>query len=562
MTASKWIRLEEAQCHNCMRCVRACPTKAMTYVHSQPIIVDEECILCGQCYSVCPHDAKAVRSELKQVQQWLDEGQEIILSLAPSYASVWPDFDALKEELLARGFAGVEETARGAAVVSRSYENLIEKGEMENIISTACPAANALIEKEYGELTKFMAPVAPPLIVHGRMIKKEHPDAKVVFVSPCIAKYKEIEDPRFAGVVDACIGMEELIQLVPAGSHTPPEKTPPVFDGSIARLYPTPGGIVNTLPQKKQYNYVNIDGVKNIRKVLDALKEGSLSGYFIEVSTCDGSCMNGPLLQHFRHNEWLGQARVRSNVDMTQKVTAGEVPVPVQAAWQEQDIWRQTFSEEEIQAEMIALGKTSPSKIHDCGACGYESCRDKAIAVLEGKADPRICLPDALEQAQSLSNVIIANSPNGILVLDKDYNVQEMNPSARKMLNLEMVNPTGMYVGEVLPDDALERLIKMTDQNTETMRVRYESLGKVIDHAIVKIKDRGNTVVILMDRTAEDANERQVASMRQQTLQVTDQVIEEQMRTVQEIASLLGETTAHSKVALTQLKEAMEDSHE
>ena len=208
---------------------------------------------------------------------------------------------------------------------------------------------------------------------------------------------------------------------------------------------------------------------------------------------------------------------------------------------------------------MIALGKVSQDKIHDCGACGYETCRLKAIAVLDGKADPRICLPEALERAESLSNVVIENTPNGIVVLDKDLNIREMNPSARKMLNLEMVNPTGMPIITVLPDDALERLIRMTGRKTEYMRVFYDNYKMLIDHAIVNVESQNLYVLILMDRTSENAREVQMRNMRQRTIDVTAAVIDEQMRTVQEIASLLGETTARSKVALTQLKRSMDE---
>ncbi len=559
MSTGHFIRLEEAQCHNCMRCVRACPTNAMTYIHQMPAIVEEECILCGRCYSVCPHDAKEVLSELSQVKKWLNDGEEVILSAAPSFAAVWPQLDDLITLLKARGFSEVEETARGAALVSRAYANLAEKGEMKNIISTACPAINNLIEKEYGDLTKYMAPVVSPLIAHGRLIREKHPHAKVVFLSPCIAKYKEIQDARFAGAVDACISMEEVLNWVESSLKEEEKTAWASFTGSISRLYPTPGGIIATMEKSEHYHYVNVEGVMRIRKVLEAMRDGTLSGYFFEVSACEGSCIGGPLLSHFKHNEWLGQSVIRDNVDVEKRIGPGELPFSLDARWKGEQIFRPVHAEEEIQDELIAMGKTSADKIHDCGACGYETCRAKAIAVLDGKADPKICLPGALERAESLSNVVIENTPNGIVVLDKDLNVREMNPSARRMLDLDMVNPTGMPVSAVLPDDALERLIRATGRKTEYIRIWYEGYHKLIDHAIVKVQGQSYTVVILMDRTQEDAKEKQLRNMREKTIEVTSQVIDEQMRTVQEIASLLGETTAKSKVALTKLKQAMDE---
>ncbi|MBR2676329.1 MAG: 4Fe-4S binding protein [Solobacterium sp.] len=560
MKPNEYIRLEPSHCHNCLRCVRACPTNAMTYLKNQPTIVEEECILCGRCYSVCPHDAKAVITDLDRVKEWLNQHQQVIISTAPSFVAVWPQFESLAKILEGRGFSEVRETAEGAKLVTKAFKNLIDEGKMENIITTCCPAVNSLIEKQYGELTPFMAPVVSPMIAHGRLIKKEHPEAKVVFLSPCIAKFREIRDERFAGAIDACIGMDELLQWI-SGSLKETEKADwKDFEGSIARLYPTPGGILNCIEHdNRNYKYVDVEGIDRIEKVLDAMKEGTLKGYFFEMSACIGSCIGGPLLSHFKHNEWLGQSVIRENVDMNAKISGGELPLDLSAEWKPEDIWRPRHTEEEIQAQMVAMGKTAPEKIHDCGACGYETCRLKAIAVLDGKADPRICLPEALERAESLSNVVIENTPNGIIVFDKNLNVREMNPSARKMLDLDMVNPTGMPILSVLPDDALERLVRMCGRKTEYIRVYYENYKKLLDHAIVNVENQELYVVILMDRTDESNREEKLRIMRERTIDVTSAVIDEQMRTVQEIASLLGETTAKSKVALTNLKRAMDE---
>ena len=560
MRPNEYIRLEPSHCHNCLRCVRACPTNAMTYLKNQPTIVEEECILCGRCYSVCPHDAKAVISDLDRIKEWLNNKEEVIISAAPSFVAVWPQFSSLVKILESRGFSAVRETAEGAKLVTQAFRNLIDEGTMENIITTCCPAVNSLIEKEYGELTPFMAPVVSPMIAHGRLIKQDHPNAKVVFLSPCIAKFKEIRDERFAGSIDACIGMDELLMWISGTLKEEEEKDWDEFEGSIARLYPTPGGILNCIEHdNRNYKYIDVEGIDRIQKVLEAMKEGTLKGYFVEMSACIGSCIGGPLLSHFKHNEWLGQSVIRENVDMNAKITGGELPFDLSAQWKPEDIWRPKHTEEEIQAEMIRLGKVSQDKIHDCGACGYETCRLKAIAVLDGKADPRICLPEALERAESLSNVVIENTPNGIIVFDKDLNVREMNPSARKMLNLDMINPTGMPIGAVLPDDALERLVRMTGRRTEYIRVYYENYKKLLDHAIVNVESQDLYVVILMDRTDESIREEKLRRMRERTIDVTSEVIDEQMRTVQEIASLLGETTAKSKVALTKLKRAMDE---
>ena len=553
---SRYIRLVEAQCHNCMRCVRVCPVGAMTYVHNEPMIAAEECILCGRCYVACPHEAKSLITEFEQVQKWLNEKQQVVLSVAPSFAAVWPKLSSLEKILTNRGFSHIEETARGAAVVSKAYANLIQQGEMKNIISTSCPAINTLIEKEYGDLVGYMAPVVSPIIAHGRMLKEKYPDAKVVFLSPCIAKYKEIEDARFAGSIDACIGMEEILDWIQADIKDDEIDGWHDFQDSISRIYPTAGGILQTLEPSDKYKYIAVDGVGRVKSMLESLRRDRLEGYFIEVNACRGSCMGGPLLSHFTHNEWVGNSRIQKNMN-EEKITPGELPVDVHAAWAKEDIYRPAHTEEEIQEEMIAMGKTSPDKIHDCGACGYESCRLKAIAVLDGKADPKICLPEALERAQSLASVVNENTPNGILVFDSDMRVREMNPAARKLLSYEMVNPTGMPMDAVLPNPELAELASHRDSKTQYLRTYYEVYQRLFEHAIVHIDNDDLTVVILMDRTEEEYKEKMLTKMRDETMSVTQKVLDDQMRTVQEIASLLGETTAESKVALVKLQNAM-----
>lgn len=553
---SRYIKLVEAQCHNCMRCVRACPVGAMTYVHNEPTIAAEECILCGRCYVACPHEAKSLITELAQVQKWLAEKRPVILSVAPSFAAVWPKLSSLEKILIDRGFAHIEETARGAAVVSKAYANLIAQAEMKNIISTSCPAINTLIEKEYGDLVGYMSPVVSPIIAHGRMLKEKYPDAKIVFLSPCIAKYKEIEDARFQGSIDACIGMEEIIAWIQADLKESEKDEWSDFQDSVSRIYPTSGGILHTLAPSDHYKYIAVDGVGRVKSLLESMRKDHLEGYFVEVNACRGSCMGGPLLSHFMHNEWVGESRIRKNMDET-KILPGPLPVDVTAVWKKEDIYRPVHTEEEINDEMIAMGKTSPDKVHDCGACGYESCRLKAIAVLDGKADPRICMPEALERAQSLASVVNENTPNGIIVFDANLKVREMNPAARKQLAYEMVNPTGLPLEAILPNPELVEIVKKKNTKAQYLSTFYDLYNRLYEHAIVHINNDDLTVIILMDRTEEEYKEKMLTKMRDETMSVTQKVLDNQMRAVQEIASLLGETTAESKVALVKLQQVM-----
>ncbi len=532
----------------------------MTYLRNKPSIVSEDCILCGKCYTVCPHEAKHVKSDLEKVKQWLKDGEEVVLSIAPSFATVWVELEGLIDLLKAHGFKHVEETAKGASVVSMAYANLMEEHKMDNIITTCCPVVTNYVERYYGDLVKYLAPVESPMIVSGKLIKQSYPKSKVVFLSPCIAKYKEMEDARFAGSIDAVITMEELCSYIEVNLKETEMNKWEDFVGSIARLYPLPGGILKTLEPNEHYKFAMVDGIERVGKMLDAMREGRLKGYFFEASSCVGSCMNGPLLAHFKHNEWFAQSILSEQVKDCAKITSGELPFDISTTWSKKELPVVKHSEQEIAECLMEMGKTSVDQMHNCGACGYETCRLKAIAVLDGKADPKICLPHALEQAKSLSSIILHNTPNGIVVLNEDLIIEEMNPASRRMVGYEVENPTGMHITTVLHDEALARMIESTkEEKPEFLRIYYKDLKTLMDHAIVYVPSQHFYVLILMDRTNEYHRETQMKQMRETTMQVTQEVIDEQMRTVQEIASLLGETTARSKVALTKLKLLMDE---
>ena len=460
-----YIQLSEANCRNCLRCVRVCPTKAMTYQNHQPTILEDECILCGKCYAICPHSAKKVHSDVDQVRQWIAQGQPLALSIAPSFASVWPDYPRLKRQLKAIGFQVIEETAVGARLVSQAYMKLIEEHQMKNILSTCCPAVVTYVEKNFPELVDQLAPVVSPMIAHGYDLKERYPGVKTVFLTPCIAKQKEAADPRFAGAIDAVLTMPDLSVWLKDEPVNEDEEQSEVrwesLKASTVRMYPTPGGVIRTLSSSDEvYERVSAEGMDRVRDALKSIAQGHMEGYFFELSACEQSCLGGPLLCHVDHSEWRARSAIRRNMDPQDQVRLAQLPANLRAKWQADPIERNTHTEEEIKDMLFLMGKTTREKELDCGACGYESCRAKAIAVLEGKADPKLCLPYALEHAQSISNLIIENTPNGILVLDEHNCVREINPAALNMMNLQEIDPIGMPVESILPDQGLHELLQ------------------------------------------------------------------------------------------------------
>ena len=212
---------------------------------------------------------------------------------------------------------------------------------------------------------------------------------------------------------------------------------------------------------------------------------------------------------------------------------------------------------EAIQAVLNQMGKTTPDKELNCGCCGYPTCRDKAIAVCQGKAVVEMCLPFLKEKAESFSDKIIGNTPNAIIVMDEDLVVQQINRAAVRMFKLKDANDIlHEHIVRILNPGDYQNII--TSALHTTTRMHYLADYELyVDETILYDRQYHIVISLMRDVTEQETLRGQDAELRRQTVEITDKVIEKQMRVVQEIASLLGETTAETKIALTKLKDAM-----
>lgn len=547
-----FITLVESNCKSCLKCVRSCPTKAIRFEKNHPYIIEEECIHCGNCYLYCPQSAKQIHNDLDTVKSWLRDKEEVVVSVAPSYQVVFPNYTKLKQDLLKLGFSAVEETARGAYVVSSEYASLLKEKKMNNIIETCCPTIVELIEKEYPDLVEYLSPVASPMIVHGKMLKEKYPNAKVVFISPCMSKQHEILDPRYAGAVDAVISMSDLDVWISKNDQIVEDI---VEEENIARIYPVSGGIIKTIDDFNGYRTIAVEGIKRVRAVLNSIQKGHLNGYFFELNACEGGCLGGPYLTAYADNEWLAQSKI-SEFDTGNKIQAESYDF-TKTTYESKKVEKNHYSEYQIHEVLCSMGKSDRSKRLNCGACGYDTCRDKAIAVLDGKSDPRHCLPYALDNLQSVSNLIIEHSPNGIIVLDSNNRIKEINHSAIQLLGIQNYSVKGFDIEALIHSPSLINAIHRKLEEVTYYICEVHGGKKVCDIALVPLIEESSHVLILMDLTNKREQEEKMKKLRQETIESTQKVIDKQMRVVQEIASLLGETTAETKVVLTKLNKAI-----
>lgn len=560
------IGLQKANCKNCYKCIKVCPVKSIRLASEQAQIIEADCILCGKCLNTCPQNAKTLSSDLDKVKGFLKNGKRVIFSLAPSYYTSF-DFDDERKLLGAfqrLGIFGTAQTADGAAYVTAEYHKLIKAHEMENIITTCCPTVNDLVEKYYPELIPYLAPVVSPMIAHGRLLKETYGhDAKVVFVGPCIAKKAEADDIRHETEIDAVLTFHDMHMWLEQEEICVNNCEPADFlrgDSEILRLYPIAGGIIKTLKRREggdlpHYNIMSIDGIDNCKDVLDAIRAGQITGSFIEINACVSGCINGPARVSSAHDRFTGRIRIKEHVHTTgDGYPALTNVIPMHKGFVDRTDKREIPSEEVIRSILQKIGKDSPAQELNCGSCGYATCRDKAIAVYQGKAELTMCMPFMRQRAESLSNVVLTETPNITIIVDEDLNIVEYNAAAEKAFGVSRAAALTKGLYEILdPADTLA--VFDSRQPIFDKKITVDAYHKTFLESIVYIKEGNYCMGIFKDITEEEALKEKSQKLRMDTVDMAQKVIDKQMVVAQEIASLLGETTAETKVTLTKLKD-------
>lgn len=554
------LTLKKSNCKNCYKCIRHCPVKAIRFSGNQAHIIGNECILCGQCFVVCPQNAKEIVDETEKVKVFLQSGDPVVVSLAPSFIANYDGVGiaSMRKALKELGFYDVEETAMGATVVKTEYERMLKEDDRDIVISSCCHSINLLIQKHYPFALEYLADVKSPMQVHCQDIKKRIKNAKTVFIGPCVAKKDEAE--YYEGIVDAVLTFEELTLMLKS-ANIELEKELDKDENTKARFFPTTGGILKTMSQEEsRYSYVAIDGVENCIAVLNDIKAGKIHNCFIEMSACSGSCVGGPVMEKYHHlssvTDYIRVANYAGNKDF--KVSQPE-SAELQKGFEfiEQRIPKP--SEIEINNILRQMGKFKPSQELNCGSCGYNTCREKAIAICQGKAEISMCLPFLKDKAESFSDNIVKNTPNGLFVLNEQLEVQQINEAARKIMNIRAASDVlGENVIRILDPTIFLNVIEKNRQVRDE-RVFLAEYNRYVELTIVYDKDSHLLICIMRDVTDEENEREKKERIGRQTIEVADKVVDKQMRIVQEIASLLGETAAETKIALAKLKESITD---
>lgn len=544
----------KARCRDCYRCLRACPVKAIRIVDGQAFVDPDRCIACGTCIRECPQEAKSFRNDVDRAMRIIGAGGPVAATLAPSFAAYFPPDQRgkLPAALRALGFAHVAETAIGAYAVGRGVRELVEAAPDACHICTACPAVVSYVEQYEPDLAPNLTPVVSPMVAHAREIKQRIGDsARVIFIGPCVAKKAEAELPEHSGLVDCVLTFAELEEWfnradisIDAYEERPFDEQP----GGDARFFPLPGGLARTASLTTDLlgmDTLAVSGIEELRQGLDVAR-GARRPMLIEPLFCPQGCVNGPGMpapgnMYARRADLLDYARTHE----------GGAPsaLPGLEALRRQfgarRVGPDSFPEEAIQEVLEQTGKGRTEDQLNCGACGYDSCRAKAVAVLEGMAAPEMCIPFMRRLAEQRSDKIIDTTPNGVVILDAHLRILHMNRAFRAMFQATD-GSLGRHISYLMDPEPFERALGTRKEKLE-LTARHDTYGLVCHEIIYPLPDEQQYVGIFVNITSTMTTQQKLKRLRSETVLKAQQLLEHQVAMAQELATFLGESTARSE---------------
>ncbi|GAU77290.1 periplasmic Fe-hydrogenase [Fusibacter sp. 3D3] len=515
----------------------------------------------------CSQGALTIQLDLEKVQNAIKAQKKVLVSLAPSFAGVFKmkTPGQMATALKQLGFEIVEETARGAEIISLEYEKNIGHGGTDNIITSCCPSSNYLIEHYYEKATQSVIPVVSPMTAHGLDMKSRYGhDHMIVFIGPCLAKKAEAVDHPES--IDAVITFKELDRWFSEENIILSELETMSFDTPVSRrgrAYPLGGSLWKRDLKTRinpAYKYIHVDGIEACKSFLNSVENGEIKGYCAELNICSGSCINGPDVPSDAPSLYKRMNLLTEYVEKTpllptdkpyvdDRLTSAElhnefIPKLVNAI---------AINDHQVSEILVKMGKYTMKDQLNCGACGYSSCYEKAVAITKGYSDIDMCLDTLRKKAESLQAIIFDNSPNAICILDSERRIQEVNPSFNQLFNATKIKLTYWPIAALI-DDTLFEEIAASNHHHMSKKIYLSSVDRTFYSNVVKIQNGKIYVGIFTDITEAESNRAELEKVKEETLVTCQQVIEKQMRVAQEIASLLGETTAETKIGLNKLK--------
>ncbi len=551
------VYTNKAKCRDCYRCVRVCPVNAIKMENGQAKVIPENCISCGTCIPECPQHAKSYSKQIDEVIDFLSSEIPVLISVAPSFASVYNknDLKRLPSALRMAGFTIVSETATGAYEVAIKTREIVDLNPQNPHICSACPAIVNLIEKYYKDEVKYITPVVSPMIAHAKILRSEfEKPCKIVFAGPCVAKKDEAKRPQNLGLIDAAITFEELNEIFKRKKINISNCKESSFDnrvGGHAKLFPLEEGLLKTAGLDGKFKQVfSLTGVDDIKDALQTIHEFN-SNYIIEPLFCRSGCINGPVM---RQKNILQKKKdiIDYHGDEKMEVLSANYQHILRSDYHaKKRIDEKPFDEEELDEILESTGKLNEVDQLNCGACGYNTCRDKAIAVWHGIAEKEMCIPYMRRIAENRSDKLISADPNGIVLLNKNLEFISMNPAFKQMFNCTD-SLIGKKLSYLIDPEPFEKILTKRESKYNDV-VHYQSYNLVCHQICYAIDEENQYVGIFVDITDKQYNKEKLRDLKTETVIQAQELIEHQIKMAQELARFIGDHTARGEMLMNKL---------
>lgn len=536
--------------------------KAIRVESGQAAVAAERCVCCGTCIRECPQKAKTFRNDVERARRILAAGGRVAASVAPSFAGFFREWEwmRLPSALRQLGFSFVAETAVGARHVSDATARFMGDHPDRVHVASSCPAVVAFVERYRPERTRDLVPVLSPMLAHAKLLRARlGADSRVVFIGPCVAKKAEAERPEHAGLVDCALTFAELLELFEMEGVALAALEESDFDERAparARFYPLLGGCMRAASRGTGLLDSETLAVSGIRKVEAALAlpmDGAGALRLIEPLFCYEGCIGGPAIPgdgnpFERRAKLLSYAAGQSDAAAEEDTScAVGLRTSFRAAPLEDHV---PITEEAIRLELEKTGKIGPENQLNCGACGYNSCREKAVAAIRGLAEAEMCLPYMRRLAESKTDSLIEGSPNGIVLVDEHLRILSMNPAFRKMF-LCSDAVLGRHISYLMDPDPFEKVAAGRDL-VEAV-AEHKQYNRVCSHKVYRIPRENQIAGIFANITEEREREVKLRRLRAETVLQARDLLEHQTRMAQSLASFLGKSTAQGEQLVEKL---------
>jgi iron only hydrogenase large subunit-like protein/uncharacterized Fe-S cluster-containing protein len=563
MINQKPIYTVENDCMDCYKCVRNCPSKAIKITEHKSSIIDELCIYCGKCVSICPAGAKHIRDGVTRVKHLIKSGVPTIASIAPSFRA---DFHHLNDQefiqrLYNLGFNYVSETALGAQIVTAHTQQFLEARNKGIYISSACPGVVELIKKYYPKYVVNIIPFLSPMLAHAKSLKKlVNKEYKTIFIGPCVAKKAEAD--KWPGLVDTAITFKELKDWMDEPCNQDKQKSENKnhqqfypFEANNGKLYAIEGGMINSFTPNSTSHVLKLhfSGIDQIKKVLDGLDTIEHDApVFLELLLCEGGCVNGPGC-HSENNP------VKNKIDILfskpiKPTKQQELPVHLNIEcdyFGSKPIKLPHYSPAAIQEALNNIGKTRSEDELNCGSCGYNTCREFAVATLNGMAESNMCVSHLRKIAHNQTSILLKKIPSGVILVNSQLKITEINESFTRMLGYNnSEDHTPIFNSKEMDIEDLgyftEHFKTAIHTGKEYNQIHITQNGKNFQLSIFNIQKFKLIAGIIQDFESKEFKADIIENR-------TRDVIKKNMETVQKIAALLGENASYTNSLLNSI---------